>query len=220
LEVTEAKRYYVTLEVLDAEMNWDSTTIYIDSLDLTPPKVSLTVVPSPHPLNMTYLNGSPYVLSLLSTTGFLGAIIRNETYILSLDVHDEETGIASISWDFGDATKAGGPIVYHSYERSGLYRGSVTVKDLFNNTIEADFSVLVVPDTCFDIIYLWKENITYQNGTIHMVEDTERSSMIERWTIISILGGSIVIAFVILDITYLLVGDKDKKKGRKGGCGP
>lgn len=215
LKMTEAKRYYVTLEVLDAEMNWNSTTISIDSMDLGPPKAVLMIVPTPFQLNKTYLKESPYLLSIQSDPGFLGAILRNETYILSLETGDEETGIASITWHFGDSTTAGGPLVYHSYFRSGLYRGSVTVKDLFNNSIELDFSLLVVPDTSFKIIEFRKENIAYKNETTHIVDDVEKSPLLERWTIISLLGSSFVVIFITLDIAHIIVNRKGRKQERK-----
>jgi len=44
---------------------------------------------------------------------------------------DEDDGIASYAWSFGDGTQASGPTVEHEFTQQGLYRARLTVTDQF-----------------------------------------------------------------------------------------
>ena len=60
--------------------------------------------------------------------------------------HSEWNGIVEYSWDFGDATPISHePMPWHSYERSGIYKVSLTVRDsyLTGDVTRASYTVVV-----------------------------------------------------------------------------
>ncbi|MCF6376734.1 PKD domain-containing protein [Nocardioides KLBMP 9356] len=57
--------------------------------------------------------------------------------------HDTESGIASLTWTFGDGGSAVGPSVSHTYAQSGTMTVTVTAVDLAGNTATATAAVPV-----------------------------------------------------------------------------
>jgi spore germination protein len=217
LELKEAKRHFVTLEVLDAEGNWNSTTVFVDCIDVTPPKAELSVLPSPVPIDDTYMKNGSDELKTIEDVSFLGAILRNESYLFSVSGVIDDTGIGSILWTFGDGSIAGGPITYHSYKYSGLYIGSVELSDLFNNSMVMRFSLLVLPSYEISIIEQEKENITYVNTTTNVRPERMESPLFEIESIILIIAGTILVSMFVYESARIVNSTRKRKDGQEKG---
>jgi len=217
LELSEARRYFVTLEVLDAEGNWNTTTVHVDCYDVSPPNAVLSVLPTPYPIKGTYLKNDTGALNISSDPTFLGVVLRNESYLFSVSEVYDDTGIGYIRWTFGDGSVGGGPITYHSYRSSGLYKGAVELIDLFNNTMVLQFSLLVLPSYNVLIIGQEKENITYLNTTINVRPEKEESPLLEIESVIIFFTGAVLLSMFIYESVKAVRSRRCKDDGKENG---
>jgi len=110
--------YNITLNVTDAEGNWDTDNVTITVLDVTPPVADA---------------GSDQTVEVGTTVTF------------NASGSSDNVGIVSYEWDFGDGntTTVTDPIIYHTYTAAGTYNVTLTVKDAAGNSDNDTITVVV-----------------------------------------------------------------------------
>ncbi|MCK5772397.1 MAG: PKD domain-containing protein, partial [Thermoplasmata archaeon] len=217
----EARRFHITLDVLDEQGNWNSTTFYVDVMDVEPPQASYSIDPTPRSIDDTYLreiwaNGEFGINGTID-----GVVLANETIIFSLYNITDQSKINNINWYFGDGDKAGGPIVYHQYGQSGVYQVQFVIYDIHLNYYYMNITLLVIPYWNLSVTEV--ESIAYDiiNNTIIEEDDVENEGWINIYSIASIiiviiLG--IIISFDIFTlITRLKPGEDLTGRSDRGG---
>jgi len=216
----EAGRYFITVDVLDREGNWNSTTIHVDVLDRRPPTASFHIDPNPRQLNETYIldilpEGSEFFEDLY------GVVLYNNTYIFSVVNATDNSGIANITWWFGDGGRAGGPVVYHEYTEPGVYQARLIIEDIWGNELHLNITLLAIISWNQTINEIWTYIDVYINNTEYVepeVDKDEGSGIdLTPWVI------SIAIALTLL-ITFLTFwsvfkGFRTRKEVPAGGSG-
>ncbi|MFW3147161.1 MAG: PKD domain-containing protein [Thermoplasmatota archaeon] len=221
----EAKRYFVTLHLLDHEGNWNSTTVHVDVRDVTPPYGLFKIDPTPRQLNETYIPLLDEDLSAL-LEGLDGVILSNTTYIFSVNETWDDTGIGTITWWFGDGYSAGGPIVYHDYKDPGLYKLRLDIKDIWGNQFNSNLTLLVIVSwnqTVNEIETILHE---YVNNTVFVEPQVEEDDgpLIDLWPLVLILGitavlllglyeGLILLRYKMGLFREMIYGTKEEDKG-------
>jgi len=100
---TRPGNYTVTLNVTDAAGHWNKRSIWVLVKDITPPVATIRAA---------------------RTT-----VLVNDKVLFNSTGSYDNVGIVSYSWDFGDKTTAGGPVVNHTYKNAGTYKVNLTVRD-------------------------------------------------------------------------------------------
>ncbi|MGA1822095.1 MAG: PKD domain-containing protein [Thermoplasmatota archaeon] len=139
-----AGRYYFTVEISDAEGNGNSTTVFVDVVDRIPPSCSIIHDPEPVPLNSTYIFDIEGIDDLVLPDDLAGTYVLNETILFSAVEIEDQSGIASIEWHFGDAHSATGESVYHEFGSVGLFRITLKIADIWGNVMIKEHSVLII----------------------------------------------------------------------------
>ena len=107
--------------------------------------------------------------------------------------HSEWNGIVEYSWDFGDATPISHePMPWHSYERSGTYKVSLTVRDsyLTGDVTRASFTVVVNQLPVIEDIYI--SETVYAGDSVVLdanISDAEELSEYVVWRDLDVYDG-------------------------------
>jgi hypothetical protein len=209
-----AGRYFFTLELLDEEGNWNSTTIKIDVLDIEEPSVEFYIDPAPADLNRTYLSGIQDQIPVdIEDINYV--FIVNVTYRFLITKSEDPSGIAFINWTFGDGSKAHGGSVYHNYSKPGIYPVSLFVDDIFGNRFREDMIVLVLPTVNHTMIPIQPYQDVYENVTPEKDDEGRRIVPVTAG-ILSIAGALIFIVAIIvveLKITFLHIRRRSIREG-------
>jgi chitodextrinase len=100
--------YTITLKVTDPAGNYATDNVVITVLDITKPVAKATYTVISH---------------LIVWTATFDASTSNDN-----------VGIISYEWDFGDGTTATGQTASHTYSKAGVYNVTLTVRDAADNT--------------------------------------------------------------------------------------
>jgi chitodextrinase len=100
--------YTITLKVTDPAGNYATDNVVITVLDVTKPMAKATYTVISH---------------LIVWTATFDASASNDN-----------VGIVSYEWDFGDGTTATGQTASHTYSKAGVYNVTLTVRDAADNT--------------------------------------------------------------------------------------
>jgi len=100
-------KYTVTLNVTDAIRNWNTSTVIITVLDITPP---------------------------IANAGQNQTILQGTTLTFNGGKSSDNVGIILYNWEFGDETSQTGVVATHTYSNPGTYIVTLTVKDAAGNT--------------------------------------------------------------------------------------
>jgi len=210
----DAGRYYITIDVLDVQGNWNSTTIYVDVVDRSLPYGSYHIDPNPRELNGSYI---PHVLpeGLDLFEDLDGVILYNTTYIFSLVNATDDSGIANITWWFGDGERAGGPVVYHWYADPGIYQIMLTIEDIWGNQYNENITLLAIVSWNQSVNEIWTYIDVYINNTIYVEppEDPDDGPVIDLTPLLI----SFAIAVMLIISILTLVGLVKSFAGEKGG---
>ena len=200
----EARRYYITLDILDQQGNWNSSTFYVDVIDIKPPNAEYSIDPTPRRIEDTYLKEiwAPGEIGINGTID--GVILENETIIFSLYNVTDQSKIDSINWYFGDGNSAGGPIVYHQYNQSGVYQVQFVISDIHSNYYYRNITLLVIPSWNLSVTEV--ESVVYDmiNNTIIEEQDDTEEGWINTYSILSIIMVLILVIIIIVDIYTLI----------------
>ncbi|MGA1872665.1 MAG: PKD domain-containing protein [Thermoplasmatota archaeon] len=168
----EAGRYFVTVDILDAEGNWNSTTVHIDVNDKQVPRALYHIDPTPRALNETYITDiAPEVSSFFDD--LYGVILYNHTYIFSVVNASDDSGISNITWWFGDGDRAGGPVVYHEFVEPGIYRTRLIVEDIWGNEYRENITLLAIVSWNQSVNEIWTYIDVYINNTVYVEPEPE-----------------------------------------------
>ncbi len=157
--------YHFTIDIMDGDGNWNSTTVKISVEDIEPPDVEMMIDPAPAVWNETYI-------SKLEQSHMFDNRIRpdlllvvNVTYRFLLTRMEDKSGIGYINWTFGDGGKAFGGSVYHNYSLPGEYILRLIVDDLYGNRFREDLTIVVVPTVNFTLNPVQTYQTVYENRT-------------------------------------------------------
>lgn len=100
--------YVITLNVTDAEGNWNTDTCTITVKDITPP---------------------------IAEAGMNQTSATDSTVSFDAGGSSDNVGINKYEWDFGDGTTGTGKNVTHTYKEAGNYTVTLTVEDEAGNRI-------------------------------------------------------------------------------------
>lgn len=193
---TSAGRYFFTLDLIDSRKNWNSTTFFVDVLDLVPPDVEFYIDPAPANWNDIYLSKVEDTQSWdLQDADVI--FVVNVTYRFLVTMAEDDSGIAYTNWSFGDGTKAHGGSVYHNFSQAGLYPMSLDVDDMYGNRFHHDMMILVVPTVNFTLNPIQPYQDVYVEQPL---EDRE-----EERRILPITLGISTVLLLILMVLGLLV---------------
>ena len=109
--------YTITLNVTDATENWATDTVVIEVVDVT----------------------NPAAKAGLDQTVNVGT-----TVTFNANGSNDNVGIASYEWDFGDGTTGTGVTTEHTYPNPGTYTVTLTVKDAAGNTGTQTITITVL----------------------------------------------------------------------------
>ena len=189
-------RYHITLDIVDGEGNWNSTTVIFDVYDALPPEIEYKIDPAPGSVNDTYAREIGLASTILEDVD--GVLISNTTYIFSVSSMYDSSNIGWINWSFGDGHHAGGQIVYHSYLHPGLYQMNLGVEDIWGNREEKSLRFLVVNG--------WNRSLneipTYED--IHINNTVENPDAQPRKEIFDPVSVSLITLAVIITVTALV----------------
>jgi len=165
-----AGKYYITVDVLDGEGNWNSTTIIIEVRDMESPTGDFHIDPNPRSINETYL---PRIKADIEDVlpEIYGVILYNNTYIFSLINATDDSGISNITWWFGDGMRAGGPVVYHDYKMPGIYQAMLDIEDIWGNRYQINITLLAIVSWNQSVNEIWTYLDVYINNTIYVEPD-------------------------------------------------
>ncbi|RLF72403.1 MAG: hypothetical protein DRN35_00695 [Thermoplasmata archaeon] len=224
---SKAGRYFFTLDITDAEGNWNSTTVFVDVYDDKPPEGAFTISPRPRSLKETYLEEWKLSQMYGVPPDLLGAVLINVTYRFETVNLRDDSGISTVTWCFGDGTMAGGEVVYHNYTTAGYHHVVLLATDLWGNSKRWEFTLLALPSYNITVVEIpppppdESEPAPTQNLTVPEPQNTTSAAAGERgpsapgwiWPALSML----IIALFILEVLSLLLrslkkrGGKDKK---------
>ena len=109
-------KYTATLNVTDAIGNWNISSVLVTVLDITPP---------------------------IANAGQNQTILQGETLTFDASKSNDNVGIVSYSWDFGDGTSQTGIAATHNYSNPGAYLVTLTAKDAADNAGTAEITINV-----------------------------------------------------------------------------
>ncbi len=190
--------YHFTIDIMDSEGNWNSTTIKIPVHDLESPTLEMMVDPAPAKWNETYLSRieTPLIFQDRSNPDLL--LVVNVTYRFLLTKIFDRSGIGYMNWSFGDGYSAFGGSVYHNYSLSGEYILSLVVDDIYGNRERRDLTVLVVPTVNFTQNFIQTYQTVYENETNETGKDQGSDLPI-------ITGIAVVVILLLIIIILVLV---------------
>jgi hypothetical protein len=200
----EARRYYITIDILDLQENWNSTTIYIDVVDRQAPFGIYHIDPTPRPLNESYIPSVvPEGVDLFDNIN--GVILSNSTYIFSLVNATDDSGISNITWWFGDGDRAGGPVVYHEYLKPGVYQAVLTIEDIWGNRYNENITLLAIVSWNQSVNEIWTYIDVYINNTVYIEPEPEEDTgpVIDLTPWIISIGIAVMIIISILTLLNL-----------------
>jgi hypothetical protein len=140
----------------------------------------------------------------------------------------DDSGIANITWYFGDGSRAGGPVVYHEYLKPGIYQAMLSIEDIWGNRYNENITLLAIVSWNQSINEIWTYIDVYINNTKYIDPEVEEDKGpvidLTPWII------SITIAVMLILSILTLIGlikvfiregkddedDEEKDKGRDG----
>jgi hypothetical protein len=215
-----AGRYYITVDVLDKEGNWNSTTVFVDVRDMEAPWGEFHIDPTPRSINSTYLPGiKPDIEEVLPELH--GVILYNTTYIFSLVNASDDSGIANITWWFGDGSRAGGPVVYHEYTMPGIFQVLLDIEDVWGNKHQVNITLLAIISWNQTVNEIWTYVDVYINNTVYVEPEIEEDEGplvdIVPW----LLSVGIAVVFIVsFTVIFRIVKDQisiSRRTRDKGG---
>ncbi|HHD15609.1 MAG TPA: PKD domain-containing protein, partial [Euryarchaeota archaeon] len=192
-----AGRYHFTVDILDMEGNWNSTTFWVDVIDNEPPVFDVMIDPAPARWNDTYLSLLENVTLPFDPSSVDLFLVVNVTYRFLITELKDASGTGYMNWTFGDGAEANGDSVYHNWSLPGEYLLNLNVDDIYGNRLSKQWHIIVIPTVNFTII----PHQTYETVYINQTPEKEPE---ERRYIPIILGISSITA-VILILTALLL---------------
>lgn len=200
----EAGRYYYSVDILDAKGNWNSTSFFIDVIDVNPPSAEVLIDPAPAKLNQTFLykiNGSH---ESYDPKWIDEVFIVNVTYRFLLVNITDQSDVAFMNWSFGDLAYAKGDSVYHGYSAPGEYVITLNVLDVFGNLFEKRMNILVLPTVNYTLIPIK----TYQDVYVEQeVQEEEKDDDPVPITmgIIAIIGTvSFLVILILIELAMAI----------------
>jgi len=115
---TELGVYAVTLNVTDAQGNWDTDTILITVKDVTSP---------------------------IAKAGIDQTVLTDNAVNFNAGSSSDNVGINKYEWDFGDGNTGTGLTATHTYNETGNYLVTLTVEDNAGNRATASCMITVEP---------------------------------------------------------------------------
>ncbi|MGA1848780.1 MAG: PKD domain-containing protein [Thermoplasmatota archaeon] len=215
-----AGKYYITVDVLDGEGNWNSTTVVIDVRDMKPPAGDFHIDPTPRSMNSTYLPGiKPDIEEVLPD--LYGVILYNTTYIFSLVNASDDSGIANITWWFGDGERAGGPVVYHEYTLPGVYQAILDIEDIWGNRYQVNITLLAIVSWNQTVNEIWTYVDVYINNTVYVEPEVEDDGGPMVDIVPWIISIAIAVVFIVsFTVVFSMVREQirlTRKSEKKGG---
>ena len=130
--------------------------------------------------------------------------MANTTLIFSIyDIYDQSK-ISTISWYFGDGSSAGGQIVYHQYNISGIYQVQFVISDVHANQYHRNVTLLVIPSWNVSLTEIDTYNYDYINNTIVEVEEGEGTGLLTLTLVLILIISAILAILMISDIRTLI----------------
>ncbi len=139
-------RYIVTLTVLDAAGNWNSTTFHIDVKDVIPPDPVMSIsILTEGEIGESYEISLENGTAILSSNDiFIGPMPEDwrfstegdRTIIFNCTQSHDDLGIENVTWETGDGYIAYEDVFYYLYRSSGNFTVVLRVRDGEGNTGE------------------------------------------------------------------------------------
>jgi spore germination protein YaaH/PKD repeat protein len=211
-----AGTYHFTVDILDSEGNWNSTTLKIEVIDNFPPEVEILIDPAPANRNATYVSKTeiPYIYhDNLSPDLFF---VVNVTYRFLLTDLNDSSEIGYINWSFGDGSTAFGGAVYHNYSRPGEYRINLDVDDIHGNRFNRNFTVIVLPTVNFTLNPVQTYQTIFENRT-NLTDKDEDDDIPLIAGISAIIVVLVILTILVFAEVRLTVSSIFRKKGEEGG---
>jgi len=132
--------YTVTLNVTDAAGNWDTDTVIITVLPVTPSDGTGQDGTQP-------ATTAPDVTKPVANAGPDKLVVEGNVVSFYAGGSSDNRGIVSYEWDFGDGTTGTGITLTHTYTEPGTYTVTLTVKDAAGNSQTDSITITVQKDT-------------------------------------------------------------------------
>ncbi len=201
---SEPGGYFVTLQILDAVGNWNSTTFSIVVKDVFPPKpvINLSLLEDG---NITeqyeYRIENPDAANKTETQVLRAKM--NQTIIFNCSKSKDDFGIVNFTWEIGDGSIFHNKTFYFAYSMAGEYTIVLWTADGGNNIEE-----LVVPIVIFEPLPIVANtdgndaNLNNSNITYIPRKGINEALVISFW----IIFGIVVIIIILFDVTINIRG--------------
>jgi len=200
----EPGRYYVTLQILDAVGNWNSTTFSVDVRDVSSPEpvINLSLIEDGNITEQYEYRINDSIETNKTEPPLFRAEI-NRMIIFNCSKSEDDFGIVNFTWEIGDGSVFYNETFYYNYSMPGEYTIVLWTADGGGNTVE-----LVVPIVIFEpvpVVENTSGNETDPNNRDNSAiprKEINEGLVTSFW----IIFGIMVIIVIIYDVTVNIKG--------------
>ena len=192
----EPGRYFVTLRVIDGEGYWNTTTFWLDVMDMTPPAAVINIS-----LLKKGLISESY--EYRSDTGDASRIGKcrgeiNRSIIFNCSRSSDDRGIVNITWELGDGFMFHDEVFYYKYMDPGNFSVVLRVRDEGGNTGEIVVPIEILVPVIQDEDDSGKDTVKDGNRTRLITPGEVNENLIKLFWITFAM---VVIIIIIYDIS-------------------